>query len=133
MNTVLFGHPAVEPAAYARGLADQLWRKPVDLTAGFDPASLAACLTRDGQVIAMDAKTLTNPVIQAMLTGTESPRLVYLQCRHDALARRCGDAAEALAFSENCDPICQRLARHVFDVSELTVDNGLRYLIRQCM
>lgn len=133
MNVILLGHPAVEPAGYARGLADQLWRKAVDMTAQPDAKALAACLARDEQVIALDGASVLDPEFEAVLGGDAKCQVVYLECRPDALAARCGDADAARAFTDRADPVCRRLAGQVFDVSELAVDSGLRHLIRKCM
>lgn len=141
MNTILFGHRAAQPLAYARGLASQLWRRRVDLTAPAGncaasgdslSAALTDALTRDEQVIAVDASALADTAVRQIIQTADAQR-IYLRCRADALARRCGDAAEADAFTRDLDPLCAALADKVFDVSELQPDSGLRHLIRQCL
>jgi hypothetical protein len=139
MNTILFGHRVTQPADYAKALAGQLWRRRVDLTrpatasGGHDlSASLRDALTRDEQVIAVDAAALVDPALRQTLHSADAQR-IYLRCRPDALAQRCGDAVEADAFARDLDPLCAAAADKVFDVSELQLANGLRHLIRQCM
>ncbi len=141
MNTILFGHRATQPAAYAKGLASQLWRRRVDLTTPARSAessvnglsaALADALTRDEQVIAVDAVALADTALRQTLETAQAQR-IYLRCRPDALAQRCGDAAEAAVFTRDLDPLCATTADKIFDVSELQLANGLRHLIRQCM
>jgi hypothetical protein len=144
MNTILFGHRVTEPAAYARGLASQLWRRRVDLTshghaAGAEAggnglsAALADALKRDEQVIALDAVAMNDPAVRQSLADAADAQRIYLRCRPDALALRCGDANEAAAFTRDVDPLCAAAADKVFDASELQSANGLRHLIRQCL
>lgn len=171
MNTLLAGLRACGKSTVGRRLAALLGRPFVELDeltlartgagsvseawrSGGEPAwraaeaeALAACLERDGQVVALGGGT---PTVEAARRRIEAARaagearLVYLACSREELARRLGrdpgdrppltggsPVEEIDAVAAARDPVYRSLADLVVDVSALDAEEAAREVARR--
>lgn len=100
-------------------------------------------------VIALGGGTVMHPKARAAIVAADAVR-IYLYAPAEVLAQRLaadtagqterpaltsqgGGLAEIQAVLAERDPVYREVADHVFDVTHLTVDDALRYLIKQCL
>ena len=173
-NIILIGYRGSGKTTLGRLLADQLWKKFVDVDEvtcrklggrtiaqiweqDGEPAWREAeievtkeVLAKKDQVIGLGGGTLMQP--EAKRTVAEAPNAIriYLKCEPQELFRRIANDTRSAATRPHLtglgggleeiqqvlaqrDPVYQAVADHVFDVTMVDPEGGLRHLIKRCL
>lgn len=105
---------------------------------------------RDNHVIALGGGTLMQAGAREAVEAAADARRIYLYCETPELLRRIqadpqstatrpaltamgGGIEEIEAVLAQRDPVFRAVATHVFDVTNLNVEDAVRYLIKRCL
>ena len=137
MSIVLIGCNGCGKTTLGHKLADHLWKTFVE--ADEPDAVTAELLGRDDHVIALGADVPLESGALRLLEEAGVARRIYLHCEPPQLQDRLDAAGSPAALSRievelaDRQPVYEAVADHVFDVTHLSPDDAVRYLIRLCL
>ena len=115
-----------------------------------ETAAAIDLLAKDNQVIALGGGAVITPDCRQAIEQAEDSIRIYLECDAKELYRRIhGDPAsqktrpdltdlgggmeEIESLLAERDPVYRDVADKVFDVTEVDIENGVRFLIDRCL
>ena len=173
-NIILIGYRGCGKTTIGKLLADQLWKKFVDVDdetcKRFDGKTIAAIwqefgepawrreeiavtqelCARKGMVIGLGGGTLMQPAAKQAVKEAAGAVRIYLKCDPEELFRRIsadtksaatrpaltkfgGGLEEIKTMIAQREPVYLEVADHVFDVTNIEPESGLRHLIKRCL
>jgi shikimate kinase len=173
-NVILIGYRGSGKTTIGKLIADQLWKKFVDVDdetcKRFNGKTIAAIwqesgepawrkaevavtqelCARKGMVIGLGGGTLMQPGARQAVKDAQNTVRIYLKCEAQELHRRIsadtksaatrpaltqfgGGLEEIQAMLAQREPVYLEVADHVFDVTNIEPEAGLRHLIKRCL
>ncbi len=173
-NIILIGYRGSGKTTIGKLLADQLWKKFVDVDdetrkrlGGRTIAAIwqelgepawreeevkvtAELCAKKGMIIGLGGGTLMQPGAKQAVKDAPNAIRIYLKCSPEELHRRIsgdrqsaatrpaltplgGGLEEVKMMLAQREPVYLEVADHVFDVSDIEPESGLRHLIKRCL
>jgi shikimate kinase len=173
-NVILIGYRGSGKTTFGKLIADQLWKKFVDVDdetcKRFKGKTIAAiwqefgepawrkeeiAVTKElcakkGMVIGLGGGTLMQEEAKRAVKEAANTVRIYLKCEAEELHRRIsadtksaatrpaltqfgGGLEEIKAMLAKREPVYLEVADHVFDVTNVEPENGLRHLTKRCL
>lgn len=173
-NIVLIGYRGCGKTTIGKLLADQLWKKFVDVDdetrKHFSGRTIAAIwqelgepawrseevkvttqlCAKQGMIIGLGGGTLMQSGAKQSVKDAKNTIRIYLKCAPEELYRRIssdkqsaatrpaltalgGGLEEVKTMLAQREPVYLEVADHVFDVTNIEPESGLRHLIKRCL